>query len=86
MLVLNCGSSTVKYKLFNMKEDVVLSKGLAERIGSPGSRIVYHVSGREAYILEKELPGHYEAVEAILDLLTGPDRGVKKFDGPNWLG
>lgn len=76
VLVLNCGSSTVKYKLFSMGEDRVLAKGLAERIGSPGSRIVHRVEGRDEYILEKDLPGHQEAVEAILYILTGGEYGV----------
>jgi len=81
VLVLNCGSSTVKYKLFNMEEERVLASGLAERIGSPGSRIIHRPEGREEYILPKGLPGHHEAVEAILYIMTGPEYGVIKNAG-----
>lgn len=81
VLVLNCGSSTVKYKLFNMQEERVLASGLAERIGSSGSRIIHRVEGREEYILSKGLPGHHEAVEAILYIMTGPEYGVIKNSG-----
>lgn len=73
---MNCGSSTVKYKLFNMKENSVLAKGLAERIGSPGSKILHSAEGREEYILQKEIPGHGDALEAILRILTGWEYGV----------
>lgn len=78
ILVINCGSSTVKYKLFDMAEDRVLAKGLAERVGAPGSGIVHRAEGREDFIMEKKLPGHHEAVETILELLTEAGHGVVK--------
>jgi acetate kinase len=81
VLVLNCGSSTVKYKLFNMKEDRVLAGGLAERIGSPGSRILHRAGEQGEYQLSRDLPGHHEAVQAVLDLLTGAEYGVVKDVG-----
>lgn len=81
VLVLNCGSSTVKYKLINMEKEKVLAGGLAERIGSPGSRIIYRADGREEYILQKELPGHHEAVASILYIMTGPECGVIRNTG-----
>lgn len=75
VLVLNCGSSTVKYKFFNMKDNLVLARGLADRIGSSGSRLMHFAAGREEYVC-RDLFTHHEAVEKILGLLTGEGQGV----------
>jgi len=76
VLVLNCGSSTVKYKFFNMKDNLVLAKGLADRIGSSGARLLHYAAGRAEYVCQEPMPTHHEAVEKILRLLTGEDHGV----------
>ncbi|MCL6611870.1 MAG: acetate kinase [Peptococcaceae bacterium] len=76
ILVVNCGSSTLKYKLFEMEGERVLAWGMADRIGSAGSRIYHRVPGREEIVLDDPLPGHGEAAERILGLLTDAGRGV----------
>jgi acetate kinase len=75
ILVLNCGSSSLKYQLFDMKGEVVLAKGLVERIGIGGSR-VKHAKGESATVHELEIPDHTEAIKIVLGLLTGPETGV----------
>jgi acetate kinase len=75
ILVLNCGSSSLKYQLFDMKGEVVLAKGLVERIGIGGSR-VKHAKGESATVHEPDIPDHTEAIKIVLGLLTGPETGV----------
>lgn len=75
ILVLNCGSSSVKYKLFNMEDRSVLARGLGERIGMPGSKL-RHQAGERGFVIERPLPGHREAVEMIIYLITHADHGV----------
>lgn len=76
VLVLNCGSSSVKYKLFNMKEKIVPARGIVERIGMASSKLRQTVSGREEIILEQPAPDHQHAVENILQILTHPGHGL----------
>ncbi len=76
ILVLNCGSSSVKYKLFDMDRDRVLARGMADRIGMPGSVFFHHVPDRGDLSLDIPLPDHYEAVKAIIGALTGGDLAV----------
>jgi acetate kinase len=69
-MALNCGSSSVKYKLFDLERDEVLARGVAERIGLPGSRII-HASGREKEsVFTTPLAGHQEALACVFRLLT----------------
>ena len=76
ILVLNCGSSSLKYQLFDMTDERILAKGLAERIGIPGSRIL-HSKGEDAPVVrEAEIPDHTKAVEAVLDMLQDGAVGV----------
>ncbi|MTI83965.1 MAG: acetate kinase [Firmicutes bacterium] len=76
ILVLNCGSSSVKYKLFEMESAKVLAQGLAERIGMPGSCLKHKPAGKPEVLLDQILPGHSETVENILELLTCQKHGV----------
>lgn len=76
ILVLNCGSSSVKYQLFNMDNKEVLAKGLVERIGTDGARLVHKPSGKDKYILEKPMKDHKIAVKLVLDALVDKDHGV----------
>ena len=76
VLVLNCGSSSLKYKLFDMKEKKALAKGLAERIGSSGSRLKHYAVGRDEVVIDKPFHGHSEAMEAVFKVLTSPEHGV----------
>ena len=79
ILVINAGSSSLKYQIINILSQQVLAKGLAERIGIEGGRIKHQYATNEGfgeYILEENLPEHATAFEAITDLLTHPDFGV----------
>ena len=77
ILVLNCGSSTVKYQLIDMKNENVLAKGNAERIGIKGSFVSYKTANCKEEI-KAEFPTHKEAIEMILSLLTDKNKGVIK--------
>ncbi|MDR1650294.1 MAG: acetate kinase [Synergistaceae bacterium] len=78
ILVLNCGSSSLKYQLFDMDGEKVLSKGLVERIGIPGSRVKHNRGAGDPVIRENDIPDHGAAIKMVLDLLTGPETGVIK--------
>jgi acetate kinase len=77
ILVINAGSSSLKYQLFDMDTEKVLAKGLCERIGIDGHIKHSPLSGGKS-VLEKELamPTHSEAMQAVLDLLVSPEYGV----------
>ena len=76
VLVINCGSSSLKYQLIDSETEQVLAKGLCERIGIEGSRIVYKPTGKENQTIESPMPTHTEAIRLVLDCLTGKDNGV----------
>ena len=78
VLVLNCGSSSLKYQLFDMTDESVLSKGLVERIGIEGSRIKHSKTGADAKLVETSIPDHTEAIRLVLDLLLDPTTGSLK--------
>jgi len=69
ILSLNCGSSSVKYQLYNWTRQEIMAKGLVERVTFPGSVIVHEVPGKEPLKLEKECPDHQLAIQLILDTL-----------------
>ncbi len=75
ILVLNAGSSSLKYQLFDMEKSSVLAKGTCERIGAGGS-ITHKRTGAEPYAEEIALPDHGVALERVLYLLTSPEHGV----------
>ena len=76
ILVLNCGSSSLKYKLFEMKGNDVLAQGQADRIGMPDALFRHDVRGRETFVSDTPLRNHYDAVHALLTLLVNSKRGV----------
>jgi len=78
VLVINCGSSSLKYQLINSDTEAVLAKGLCERIGINGSRIVYQKAGCEKTKTESPMPTHTEAIALVLKALTDPETGVVK--------
>ncbi len=78
VLVVNCGSSSVKYQLLNMEDESVMARGLAERIGIEGSRLKHQASEREEVIIEKPMPDHKTALKLITDVLTDEKTGVIK--------
>lgn len=76
ILVINCGSSSLKYQLFDMTNETTLGKGLVERIGIPGSRIIQKIEGKEDFIVEAEMPTHKEAMEHVFNALTHKEHGM----------
>ena len=76
VLVVNCGSSSLKYQLIDMTNEEVLAKGLAERIGMDNSRVKHEVTGKEKQVIEKALPDHTVAIETVLGAITDPEIGV----------
>lgn len=76
ILVVNCGSSSLKYQLFDMDQEEVLTKGLVERIGGEGARIEQKTPDREVYEKTASIPSHKEAVKAMFEALTDPALGV----------
>lgn len=77
VLVVNCGSSSLKFKLINSDTEAVAAKGLCERIGIDG-RLVYQPAGGEKEITEAPMPTHTEAIQMVLDALVNPKTGVLK--------
>ncbi|NLG02954.1 MAG: acetate kinase [Clostridia bacterium] len=78
ILVINCGSSSLKFQLINTDSEEVIAKGLCERIGIDGSRIVYSPAGGEKQIKESDMPTHTEAIKLVINALTNPITGVVK--------
>lgn len=76
ILVMNCGSSSLKYQLIDMENEHVLTKGLCERIGIDGSVLTHKVPGKDNYVVETPMPDHSVAVKLVLDALTDKDHGV----------
>ena len=75
VLVINCGSSSLKYQLINSDSEAVLAKGLCERIGIDG-RLVYQKAGCDKEITEAAMPTHKEAIQMVLDALTNDKTGA----------
>ena len=76
VLVINCGSSSLKYQLFNMDDESVLAKGLVERIGLEGSALIHTGKANKKVKIEKDLPSHKQAIQVVLEALTDPQHGV----------
>ena len=77
VLVVNCGSSSLKYQLIDMETEEVLAKGYQERIGIDGSFLTHRV-GEQKYKIEKEIKNHTEAIELVIEQLLHKDYGVIK--------
>jgi acetate kinase len=78
VLVVNSGSSSIKYQLFDMTDESVLAKGLVERIGIPNSIINHYPSGREPVITHQDIPNHKIGIKLAMDALLHPEYGVIK--------
>lgn len=76
ILVLNCGSSSLKYQLINMEDESVLAKGIVERIGIEGSVLTHKPAGKDKYVVEQQMKDHTIAVKLVLDALVDPQHGV----------
>ena len=76
VLVINCGSSSLKYQLINSESEEVLAKGLCERIGINGSAITHQPEGKEKVTTEVEMQNHTQAVQYVIEKLTDKEVGV----------
>jgi acetate kinase len=77
ILVLNCGSSSIKYQVISInKESDLLAKGLLDRIGIAGSQLKHQVPGRDAFKITRDVADHEEGINLILETLKDPDHGV----------
>ena len=76
ILVINAGSSSIKYQLIDMENESVLAKGQADRIGIEGGNFKQKVEGREDYKIDIQMKNHAEAVSLVLDTLTSKENGV----------
>ena len=77
ILVINAGSSSLKYQLIDMQNESVISKGLCERIGIEGSVLKHKANGQE-YVFKQDMPNHTAAIKMVLDALVSKDCGVIK--------
>ena len=75
ILVINAGSSSLKYQLIDMSDESVIAKGLCERIGIDGSVLTHKAHGKE-FVFKENMPSHVKAIQMVLDALTGKDCGV----------
>ena len=75
VLVINCGSSSLKYQLIDSESEAVLAKGLCERIGIDG-RLVYQKTGLDKEITEAAMPTHKQAIQMVLEALVNPKTGA----------
>lgn len=87
VLVLNCGSSSIKYKLFDMTSGTVMAQGGIEKIGLPGAFLKLTGKDGKKVVLEKEIPGHKEGIEFILSILTDETYGcIKEYNEIDAVG
>lgn len=87
ILVINCGSSSLKFQLINAESEQCIAKGLCERIGIEGSMISYQPSGGEKEKRTTPMPDHVEAIRLVLEALTNPATGaVKSLDEIDAVG
>lgn len=87
ILVINCGSSSLKYQLLDMDGEVVLCKGLVERIGMNGSVIKHEKTGMDKVVIEEAMPDHKRALELVLGAVVDKDHGaVKSMDEIDAVG
>ena len=77
VLVINCGSSSLKFQLINSESEEVLAKGLCERIGIDG-RLTYQPAGGDKAVSDKAMPTHTEAIQYVIDALIDSETGVVK--------
>ena len=77
ILVLNCGSSSLKYQVIDMDNEEVLAKGLVERIGFTGS-VLTHKANDKKLVIEEDMPKHTDAIKHVMAALVDPEYGVLK--------
>ena len=83
ILVINAGSSSLKYQLIDMDSSEVMAKGLCERIGIDGSRLKHTPAGKDAVIIEKPMKNHADAINMVIAALTDGELRRNKEHGRN---
>jgi len=78
VLVVNAGSSSIKYQVVDMTDESVLAVGLVDRVGIPGSTLKHEPAGKEAVKINQDLPDHTAGMELVLKVLADPEYGVVK--------
>jgi len=78
ILVINCGSSSLKYQVFDMSDESVLAKGLVEKIGLPGSFLKHRRGGEDSVIVESYMPNHESAISLVVATLLDQGHGIVK--------
>ena len=87
ILVINCGSSSLKYQLIDMETEELMVKGLVERIGIEGSRIKHETIGKEKKTIETPMQDHKRALELVMESLTNEEYGtIKSLDEIDAVG
>lgn len=76
ILIINCGSSSLKYQLINMDDENCLVQGVVERIGEEGAKLIQKVEGREKYVVEQNMNDHKDAIQLVLETLVSKHNGV----------
>ncbi len=76
VLVINCGSSSLKFQVIDMAEKFIMAKGLVERIGIPDSRVKYEPADKDEVVINQDIPNHKVAIKLVLDSITDKDHGV----------
>ncbi|WP_312521119.1 acetate kinase [Anaerospora sp.] len=76
VLVVNCGSSSIKYQLFNMSDESVLAKGLVERIGLEGAVLTHQPAGKDKVVITGDISNHSVGIKLVLEALTDANHGV----------
>lgn len=85
VLVINCGSSSLKFQLLNMENEELLAKGLVERIGIEGSKLVLKYADQKVEVV-KDMKDHEIALKTVLDELTKEEYGIVKLEEINAVG
>jgi acetate kinase len=78
VLVVNAGSSSIKYQVFDMTDESVLAKGLVDRVGIPGTTLEHKPTGKEEVVIKKDLPDHTAGMALVLEVLVNEEYGVIK--------
>jgi acetate kinase len=81
VLVVNAGSSSIKYQVMDMTDESVLAKGLVDRVGIPGTTLKHEPIGKDDVLIKKDLPDHTAGMKLVLEVLVNPEYGcIKSMD------
>jgi len=78
VLVVNCGSSSIKYQVVDMTDESVLAVGLVDRVGIPGTTLKHEPIGKDEVLIKKDMPDHTAGMKLVLEVLVNEEYGVLK--------